>query len=80
MEQLSLLMEAPAQPKVPVEARVRVRLQSMLAELRQADVMPWTAAELERWRVVAPQMCARLPEAEAQDVMRALERELERLL
>ncbi len=79
MEQLSFPMEAPLQPKAPVEVRVRAKLANMLAELRQAHAMPWAAAELERWRVIAPQMCRRLPEAEAQEVMRELERELERL-
>lgn len=65
MTQFALFTEAPRRTTTPTPGMVRERLEAVLAELKAADVMPWTADEARRWIVAVPQMCKWLPADEA---------------
>lgn len=49
---------------MPTAETIRPRLDAVLDQLRDGRVADWTEAEQRRWRVVFPQMCEWLPEAE----------------
>lgn len=65
MTQFALFTEAPRRTTTPTPGMVRERLEAVLAELKAADVMPWTADEARQWTVAVPQMCKWLPDEEA---------------
>ena len=77
MSQLEMFSAAPAplRSTVPTAESVRPRLEAVLDQLRAGRVADWSEAEYRRWCVVFPQMCAWLPEDEAQ-AKRAAFREL----
>ena len=69
MSQLELF----AQPDVAVSAvptidSVRARLESLLATLRAASVLPWSGKETAKWKLVVPQMADWLPADEQRSV------------
>lgn len=45
--------------------KVRRRLERILAEIREAQAMPWDSAQLELFRTIVPNMADRLPGEEA---------------
>ena len=59
--------------------RVRARLHEILAEVRSAQTMPWSAKELGLYQTIFPQMTNWLPEEEAAELRSELEAELTRL-
>ena len=79
MTQLDMFGAAvAAKPTLPTAETVRPRLAEVLEQLRVADQLPWTAAELRRWRVVFPQMSNWLPQEESQNLRRQFTALLER--
>jgi hypothetical protein len=89
MKQIDLF-ETAAQPDLfqeeagPVVFRadpekVRRKLQLLLAEMRAASTMPWTAERLGYHQVVFPQMSRWLPEEEAAQLCFEFEAEIRRL-
>jgi hypothetical protein len=65
MAQLELFppIEAPVSTTPSVDA-VRARIEAVLATLRAAAALPWTARETARWKLVLPQMTDWLPPEE----------------
>jgi hypothetical protein len=59
--------------------RVRRRLASILAEVRDADTMPWDHARQRLYRTIVPQMTLWLPEDEAAQLRFDFESEMRRL-
>ena len=79
MTQLSLAVNAPQAARTPLDERIRARLDAMLDQLAGVDVLPWTADELARWRLLVPQMTNGLSAADAGRYRAAFEAELRRL-
>jgi hypothetical protein len=60
--------------------KVRRELQSLLAQARAAEKLPWSREDLRYHQTVFPQMSRWLPEAEAGQLCFEFAREVERLL
>ena len=57
---------APARPVWQADPeKVRRRLERILSEIREAQVMPWEPAQLDLFRTIVPNMADRLPPEEA---------------
>jgi len=89
-DQLDLFGEAPRaagrsdEGVAPVQyradpAKVRARLQGLLAEARSAQTLPWKPAHVALYRTIFPQMTNWLPEEEAARLRAEFEAELTRL-
>jgi hypothetical protein len=59
--------------------RVRARLESILAQARGAQTLPWDGATVRLYRTIVPQMTLWLPEDEAAQWRFDFAAELERL-
>ena len=59
--------------------RVRVRLSSILAEVRAASTLPWDARRLRLYCAIFPQMSHWLPEEEAEQFRLEFDSEVARL-
>lgn len=59
--------------------KVRVKLNSMIAELRAASSLPWSARKMQYWRTVAPQISLWLPKEERAQLLLEFEVEVRRL-
>jgi hypothetical protein len=71
MSQLELFAQpVSAVSTVPTVESVRARLEAVLAPLRSASELPWSAKETARWKLVVPQMADWLP-PEERDAVRA---------
>lgn len=77
-EQGDLLSAEPAS-YAPSPERIRVKLADMLAQLRNAQTMPWDRRTKAYHLTVFPQMASVLPEEEAEQLRLAFHQELERL-
>jgi hypothetical protein len=83
MTQLDLFARRPDTAPVsviPDPAEVRRRMESALAELVNADSMPWPEKKLGVWRIIWPQMMRWLPEAEHAELQRRFDEQVARLL
>lgn len=71
----------PAEPAsyAPDPERVRGKLAAVLAELRQAETMPWDRKKRAYHQLLFPQMTRSLPEEEAAQLKLAFQAELQRL-
>ena len=81
MDQPDLFAAAlPAQPSYrPDPAKVRARLERIVAEARAADVLPWEATRVSLYRTIVPDMTRWLPDDEAAIWREAFEAEMARL-
>jgi hypothetical protein len=83
MVQLQLFKDRQVPQTAPSTApsveTVRARLEATLNELRGADKLPWSRADLRHWTLVFPQMASWLPPEESDAVKRAFGAELTRL-
>lgn len=59
--------------------RVRARLETILAQARASETLPWDCAQLRLYRTIVPQMTLWLPEEEAAQWRLDFMTELERL-
>lgn len=57
---------------------IRRRLVGVLRLLRDAETFPWSSHECRTWRIIFPQMTNWLPDDEAQEMVDAFARELDR--
>jgi hypothetical protein len=64
---------------IPEPAEVRRRMENTLAELINADRMPWTENQLGVWRIIWPQMMRWLPDAEHAELQRRFDEQVARL-
>jgi hypothetical protein len=70
----------PAPPShLPNPEDVRRRLQTLLAQAREADRMPWPERKARMWQIVFPQMANWLPDDEADQLRFEFAQEIERL-
>ena len=81
MDQLELFEQpaAVSAPVVPTVESVRRRIEAVLAPLRAAGPVPWSAKETARWRLVIPQMADWLPAEERAAVRAEFARLIDRL-
>jgi hypothetical protein len=72
---------APAKPQVyeADPAEVRAELRAVLAQMREAQTLPWDARRTLYWRTVFPQMTNWLPPDEAAELRADFDAELRRL-
>lgn len=63
----------------PDPAKVRARLQRILAEARAATTMPWEPTTVSLYRTIVPQMAGYLPDDEGAQFRFQFEEELARL-
>ena len=66
-------------PQTPDAENVRARLSSALQQLRDADHMPWTAAQVRSWKHVFHNMANWLPPEERDKLRQEFAMEIERL-
>ena len=59
---------------MPTAETIRPKLDAVLDQLRDGRAEAWSEAERRRWRVVFPQMCEWLPEAEREPKRAAFRR------
>jgi hypothetical protein len=65
MAQLELFTHVePPVSTTPTAESVRARIDAVLETLSKATVLPWTAKEAARWKLVLPQMADWLPPEE----------------
>ncbi|WP_417230526.1 hypothetical protein [Brevundimonas sp.] len=76
------LFERPVEQRsiAPSVEGVRARLESLLASLRVADVMPLTDKQLRFWQTVVPQMTNWLPPEEKAAICVEFDGHVERLV
>ena len=82
MSQLDLfavLKKSSATPETPDPEVIRERLNGVLRQLRGAERMPWTDAELRSWRHVFPNMANWLPADERDGLRQQFTAEITRL-
>ena len=72
-------LQAPRPSYLPDPAKVRRKLQALLATAREAERMPWPEREARMWQTVFPNMANWLPDAEAEQLRRDFALELDRL-
>ena len=72
-------LQPPVQNFRPDPADIRRRLNAVLAAARAAPATPWPQREARMWQTVFPQMVNWLPEEEANVLLLAFAREIERL-
>jgi hypothetical protein len=75
------LFEDEYQPKLyhPDPERVRARLNTILAEARAAQTIPWDDSDVRYYRTVFPQMANWLPPDEGAQLCFEFETEMKRL-
>ncbi len=54
--------------EIPDPAEIRVRMESILAELTDAASAPWSNKKMRLWQLIWPQMMRWLPESEHMDL------------
>lgn len=72
-------LQAPQRSMLPDPAAIRLKLQNLLREARDARTMPWSARDARMWQTVFPNMANWLPDDEAAQLRLAFAREMERL-
>lgn len=78
-EQADLFGPAPQPMYKPDPDRVRRRLESLIAEARSAETLPWSPAIVLLYREIVPRMSGYLPEDEGAQYRFEFENELRRL-
>jgi len=78
-EQADLFGPAPQPVYRPDPDRVRRRLDSLIAEARAAEILPWSPAIVLLYREIVPRMSGYLPEEEGAQYSFDFENELKRL-
>jgi hypothetical protein len=73
------LFGAPVPAYLPDPDKVRARLHKILAEMRDAQSLPWEWGRLSLYRTIFPQMTQYLPEDEGAQLRFQFEEELARL-
>lgn len=77
--QPDLFGPAPQPEYKPDPDRVRRRLESLLAEARAAETLPWSPAIVLLYREIVPRMSGYLPQGEGAQYCFEFETELKRL-
>lgn len=81
MSQLSLFdsSKPKTEKRPPNTAFIRKHLDRVLRQMRNAEHLPWSAAEARRWQEQFPELAKLLPEEEAVEYGASFEREWNRL-
>lgn len=79
MSQLPLFKADPPPPRPADPAFIRKHLMRLLRLARNAEIMPWRAAEANKWERQFPRLADNLPQEEADELRAAFAREMARL-
>lgn len=69
MSQFDLALPPAPKSQIDMAERVRPKLDGILDALGRHGGAEWTERELRRYRLMVPQMCRWLPEAEAERIL-----------
>lgn len=79
MAQLPLFASKSETRRAPDPAFIRKHLLRVLRMARDAERMPWSAAETRNWEKQFPELAQFLPSEEGQALLAEFQREIERL-